>query len=165
MHSMNALGGWVAGLAGAAVITAISMAVTPEGRVKKVVSLVCGFALIIALIGPLTGFDYKGLAGSYSVAKLKAEDFGASLLDTDEKLSILIIEERISAYILDKGTKIGITDLTLEVHLIWSEEGYWYPGSVELFSDADEEKREKLNYYIETELGVREIVWRSLNES
>ena len=160
------LGKWVLGLAGAALITCICLMITPEGRVKKVTSLVCGFVLILALIKPLVGFDYTSFSKNYAGLRLDAENLGQPLGDVNEKLERTIIEQECSAYIVDKGTALGILNISAEVTAKWSEDGYWYPVSAAITSGADPGAQSKLNGYIESELGISpsEIVWSDGNE-
>ena len=160
------LGKWVLGLVGAALMTCICLMITPEGRVKKVVSLVCGFVLIIALIKPVVGFDYTSFSRNYTQLRLDAENFGQPLDDVNEKLEGTIIEEECASYIVDKGTALGITDLQAAVTANWDDGGYWYPVAANITSDADADLRGKLNDYIETDLGIppSEITWSNDNE-
>ena len=162
----DALRSWILGIVGAAMLAAIAMTITPEGRVKKVVSLTCGVAMIIALVRPVTGFDYTGFAKSLTRLRQNAALFSEDASDTNEKLTGLIIEERCAAYILDKGTLLGINDLAVSVSAKWSTEGYWYPSGATITTSANQEFRDKLSYIIEAELGIPpgELIWRMTNE-
>ena len=44
---------WILGLAGTAIICAAAAALTPKGQVKKVVQLLCGAVMTVALLSPL----------------------------------------------------------------------------------------------------------------
>ena len=162
----EALRSWVIGLAGAAMVTAAAMTVTPEGKVKKVVVLVCGLMTVIALLKPLAGFDYTGFAKYLTQHENDAEAFSAEIKSENENLTRRIIEERCEAYILDKGKSLGITDLAVTVTAVWSEDGYWYPAGASLRTNAGTEARGKLGGSIEAELGIpqEELIWSMDNE-
>ncbi len=162
----EALRSWVVGIAGAAMVTAIAMTVTPEGRVKKVVSLVCGLMTVVALIKPVVGFDYGGFSEYLARYKSDAAAFSSDIGDTNENLTRRIIEERCEAYILDKGKSLGLEELKASVQLTWSVDGYWYPCSALLCTNADEDKRQKLSQSIEAELGIpsEELDWSRYDE-
>ena len=152
---------WILGIAGAAMLTAVCMAVTPDGRVKKVVALVCGTAVMLMLIKPVIGFDYTSFSRSYARMRLEAGEFFGELEERDENLTGLIIEEACSAYILDKGTGLGIRDLAVWISAEQGGDGYWYPSAARLKTDADKELRDRLGYVIQAELGIppEEMIW------
>jgi stage III sporulation protein AF len=150
----EALRSWIVGIAGAAMITAVAMTVTPEGRVKKIVSLVCGLMTVIALVRPIVGFDYRSFSEYLAQHKSEAEAFSSDIDSANENLTRRIIEERCQAYILDKGKSLGITDLEASVQLSWSVDGHWYPCGASLRTNAGEDKRQELGRDIEAELGI-----------
>ena len=151
---------------GAAVVTAVAMTVTPEGRVKKVVALICGLVTIIALLKPIAGLDYRNLARNIASYQKSADGAAAQAGKVDEKLTRLIIEDKTASYILDKGKSLGIGDLEATVTAAWSKDGYWYPSGVHLKSNAARELRDKLSQSIEAELGIppEELIWSMTNE-
>jgi len=158
---LEALRTWIIGIAGAAVIASICMAVTPDGKVKKVVALVCGLVIMLMLVNPVIGFDYGIFSQSYAQFRGQAEGISLEMTDFNEKLTGLIIEEACQAYILDKGTQLGIHDLTVQVSVRQSGDGYWYPYAARLTSAADKELRDQLGRIIHTELGIppEELIW------
>ncbi len=162
----EALRSWVIGVAGAAMVTALALTVTPEGRVKKVVALVCGLMTIVALIKPIVSFDYGSFSEYLAQYQKEAESFSSDIGDTNENLTRRIIEQRCEAYILDKGKSLGITDLNVTVQLTWSVDGFWYPCGASLTTNADETTRQELGWDIEAELGIpsEELNWSMHNE-
>ncbi len=157
----EALRGWIVGIAGAAMVTAVAMTVTPEGRVKKVVALICGLMTVLALIKPIVGFDYDSFSKNLAQYKSEAAVIAGSIDETNEILTRRIIEDRCATYILDKGASLGITDLEVTVKAVWSEDGYWYPSGASLTTDADESLRRELSRGIASELGIppEELSW------
>ena len=157
----GALRDWVFGIVGAALITSICMTITPDGKVKKVVSLACGLVVILMLINPIIEFDYGLFSQSYAQFRAEAAAFSQEGVAFNEKLSGLIIEEACVAYILDKGTKLGIHDLTAEVSARQSANGYWYPYAARLTTAANQELRDRLSDSIYASLGIspEELIW------
>ncbi|MDR0862037.1 MAG: stage III sporulation protein AF [Oscillospiraceae bacterium] len=157
----DALGSWIIGIAGAAVITAVAMTLTPEGKTKRAVSLVCGLMIVIALIKPLREFDYASFGDSFAAYQEQARRFEEPLSDVNEKLTGRIIEERCASYIVDKGAKLGITELAVRVTVAMGEDGLWYPAGATLTSSADFYAREELATAIRDELGIlpEELIW------
>jgi stage III sporulation protein AF len=162
----EAIRDWIIGIAGAAMVSAAAQMMTPEGRVKRIVSLVCGMVTILALIRPLVGFDLGRFADYAARYRLEAEAVTADMNETEEKLTRRIIEEKSAAYILDKGKSLGITDLEARVTAVWNEDGYWVPESARLETDAGEGARRKLAETITAELGIpeEELSWSMKDE-
>ncbi len=157
---------WVLGLAGAALVGAAASVITPEGRVKKVVTLVCGIVTILALISPLGDLDYPELSRSMARYRENARAQTASAGETGEMLARLIIEDECAAYILDKGAGIGIAPLELSVLAKWSTDGYWYPYGAEIRAPGvSESARRELTRYIEAGLGIPEQMQNWYTES
>jgi hypothetical protein len=162
----EALRSWIIGIAGAAMVTAAAMAMTPEGKVKKVVSLICGLMTILALIKPISGFDYTAFSKYLAQYKNDAQEYSGAMASKNENLTRRIIEDKCQAYILDKGKSLAITDLDVTVTAEWSKDGYWYPSGASLITNADTEARNKLSRSIEAELGIspEELIWSMRNE-
>lgn len=162
----EALRGWIIGLVGAAMVTAVAMTVTPEGKVKKIVSLVCGLMTVVALLKPLVGFDYTNFSKYLTQYKNDADAFSSEIESENENLKRQIIEDKCQAYILDKGKTLGITDLAVTVTATRGEDGNWYPTSAALTTNADTEARGKLEESIEEDLGLppEELSWSMRNE-
>ncbi|MDR1330354.1 MAG: hypothetical protein LBK23_12215 [Oscillospiraceae bacterium] len=150
----EALRGWIFGIVGAAMVSAIALAVTPESKTKRVVAVVCGFAVLLALIKPVKSFDYGAFSRGLTRLRGDAEEFSAPLSEANENLTRRIIEEKYAAYILDKGSSLGMTDLSVAVTAEPGADGYWYPGAVSASTEADEQTRGALARYIESGLGV-----------
>ena len=162
----EALRNWVVGLAGAAMVTAVAMTVTPEGKVKKIVALICGLVTIVALVRPISGIDFRNFARNIASYQKIADSFSDQVAGADEKLTRLIIEDKTASYILDKGKSLGISDLEASVTAAWCDDGYWYPSGARLTTNADREVRDKLSQSIEAELGIppEELIWSMRDE-
>ena len=145
---------WVLGVAAAAFITGIALSITPQGKLRRVVSLVCGFMTIAVMLGPLKDFDL----GSYSSFAVEfnnlTEGYGVNLENENERLVKAIIEEQSAAYILDKATQLGIENLIVTVETKAGDGDYPYPWRAELGGEATEQQRRSLGQYMESELGI-----------
>lgn len=142
---------WILSLTGTALICAAALRLTPEGRVKPIVRLLCGVCMAAALLSPILGTD---LVEAYPLELARYRAQGAAIagegtairadLDRD------IIERETEAYILDKARTMGVPLTKADVALRWSAEGVWLPESAELtgpYSAA-------LARVIEAELGI-----------
>lgn len=144
---------WIMRLVGTALISAVALAVTPDGGVKKVLRLVCGFAVILAFISAFTEFDYISFASYLTEYKAAAEEITTSAQEKTSVETRLIIEERCAAYILDKAKEFGV-EASASVKAVWSENGYWYPNEADIVFCGTDEAKEKLKNFIGAELGI-----------
>lgn len=157
---MELLKEWIMGLAGAGIISAVCLAVTPEGKVKKVVRLACGMLTFLCLISPLTGgrIDFsEKIAATYA----EAEDFMTKTEETKQNITRTVIHERLKAYISDKGAKLGLEVTDVKLKMRWSTEGFWYPVSAEITAGEDDAARKGLSDCITADLGIdaENIYW------
>lgn len=150
----EALRGWIIGIVGAAMVSALTLTVTPEGRVRRVVAVVCGFVMLLALIKPIKGFDYVSFSRSLLRLREDAGELAKPALQANENLTKKIIEERCAAYIVDKSRLLGIPDLQAEVEAELGADGRWYPARVSAATEAGKSERDALAYEIEAGLGV-----------
>ena len=157
---------WIYGIVAAAMISAITLMILPESKVKRVVAVACGFMMLIALIKPLREFDYGSFRRSYAGLRDDASDFAAPLEEVNENLTRRIIEEKYAAYILDKGTALGFESLEVAVSVGVTMDGLYYPDTVTIRTDGDDTKKSALAYEIEAGLGVPsgELIWGDKNE-
>ena len=154
---------WIVSLTGTALVCAAALRLTPEGRVKPVVRLLCGVCMAAALLSPLMGAD---LVETYPLELARYRARGAAIagegtairagLDRD------IIERETEAYILDKARSMGVPLTEVRVALRWSASGVWLPEGAELtgpYSAA-------LARILEAELGIPQTAqnWREHEE-
>ena len=123
---------WIFSLAGTALVCAAALRLTPEGRVKSVLRLLCGVCLTAALLSPLLTAaldDYP-----LELARYRAQGAAAAAAGTEARreLDRAIIERETEAYILDKARALGLPLRAADVALRWSTEGVWLPESVTL---------------------------------
>lgn len=158
---------WILQLTGAAMLSAIAVSLTPNGKVKNVVSMVCGLVMIIALISPAVRFDSSEFTKYLSELRGNTADISSELTEVNDNLNRTIIEEESEAYILDKGTELGMENMEISVFAQWSEEGYWYPSRIEISGTAAANQRQELSYYIESQFGIAEDmqIWSTEDEN
>lgn len=158
---------WIIALTGAGMLTAAANALTPKGKVKNVVRLLCGVVMALTLLKPFAGFDFTALSGSLIKYRAEAEGLSSALFETDDRLAALIIEGRCSAYILDKAQEYGLDAAQAVVTVKRGDEGTWYPYEASLTIEGREESLERLSYLIESELGIPKDRqhWRKIDEN
>lgn len=127
---------WVRGMASAAVVCGISLAVTPSGKVKNVLKVICGAVMVMAFISPLAKDEDLWTALDISRYRQEAGEIAGGAENNRTNISKSIIKQELEAYVLDKALSLGIEDLSVELGLRWSGEGFWYPYEVWLSSPS-----------------------------
>ena len=150
----EALRAWLNAVIYTGVICGIALMITPGGRVKKALTVLCGAAMCVAFISPLAGIDLDGYSETLAGFKLEAEAFAAQGESYSKNLNRTIIEDECEAYILDKAEKLGVQLDEVEVLAVWSDEGYWYPSEAAIKGSLNQDQRERMSAYIEAELGI-----------
>ena len=138
-------------MTGASALGMIATALTPEGRVKKAVKLICGMAAVLTLLGGVTDFDYTAYSRSMADYRQEAERFIGEYEDERSQLEKEYIKERCEAYISDRGSALGFACGDVSVTVRWSADGYWYPYSLTGTIDGD---ASTLKNDIASELGI-----------
>lgn len=145
---------WVRAVAGAALICAAAMALTPRGKVKNVLKLICGIVLIMAMISPFLGKELPNMSMDLSEYRKKADEIIGQAQEKENGLSRTIIEDEMETYILDKAKSLNVQLESAEVSVKWGDEGCWYPYEVRVTADIPQRERNQLSSNIEAELGV-----------
>lgn len=146
---------WVKNLCVAAIITGIAMTLTPKGRVRDVLRLVCGLAMVMALISPLTRLDMDGYAISLARYREEYQQYYDQTQEKSDRLVRSVIEQECATYILDKAQLVGLRVTSAEVTAKWGdEEKVWYPYEVYIEFEGDISQTSGLADTIEADLGV-----------
>ena len=131
-----------------------ALSILPEGGVKRVAEILCTASLILAVISPIKEIDMD----AYALESARLHELETSLAqqgqEAGERINRLVIEQEYEAYIMDKARELGVNDLTADVEVQWSMEGFWMPWGVELSSGCSQESRERLSRLLESELGI-----------
>ena len=149
-----------------AFLCSVAFILTPDGREKKAVSVVCGITMITAIILPLVKLDFNDYSKSLAGYRLDAQKYADNGNENRENLNRLYIEEQCQAYILDKAEFLGADISSVRVCAEWSTDGYWYPVSATIEGNCEDANRRKLEAIIETDLGIGidNQKWSSTNE-
>lgn len=148
------VGDWIRSIAAAALIASLAMALTPKGKVQRVLKVVCGVLLIIAIISPLTDGGTENISVDLAEYRAKADKIADTAEENDMNLSRGIIEREFEEYILDKASEIGVFLQSADVTVEWGTDGYWYPCEVTLEGEITTGDRNRLSAVIESELGI-----------
>lgn len=145
---------WIRAIVGAALICAAASALTPKGKVKNVLKLLCGIVLITAMINPIINQNLPALSMDISEYRKQADEISGSAEEKENSLSRTIIEDELEAYILDKAESLDVKLQSVEVSVKWGDEGCWYPYEVHLTADIPQMKQKLISNSIEAEMGV-----------
>ena len=148
-------GGWMQSIAGSALICSAAITLTPNGKVKSVLKLVCGLLLITAMLTPIINSRAPAMSMSISQYRSRAQELTGQAQKNSNELSRTIIEDELEAYILDKARDSGEAPESVKPEMCWSSEGHWYPQSVTIVGEGMSAAAKKsLENLIEAELGV-----------
>ncbi len=142
---------WLVGAAAASVLSALALALCPEGRVKSVLRLVCGIVCALALASPVLRLDVREISAGMAAYGQTARRITENEEEAEKMLERTYIEERCAAYILDKAAALDVPLAGASVLARWDEtDRVWYPWEAELDGVYDE----ALARAIEADLGV-----------
>ncbi len=145
---------WLHAVIYTGIICSIAILLTPEGRVKKSLAIICAVAMCAAIASPLAELDFDAYSKAMARYERDAERYISKGEDYSKNLNRTIIEDECRAYILDKADEIGAELSDVTVTAMWSSDGYWYPHEVRIVSSAADEQKSRLSDYIQTQLGI-----------
>ena len=141
---------WLFSITGTALVCAAARRLTPEGRVKSVLRLVCAVAMAAALFSPLMTGALEAYPLELARYRAQAEAYAGEGTALRRELDRGIIEREMEAYILDKARALGTPLQGAKVAARWSTEGVWLPESAQLTGPYSP----TLARLIEAELGI-----------
>ena len=148
---------WILSLIGAALLCSLAMWLTPESRVKRVLRLACGAVMAASLVSPVLSLDMDVFSLNLEYYRSMAEDITSNAEEKTDRLSRTIIEERCSAYILDKAQVIDESVSSVKVTAKWGgEASSWYPYEVTVTTRPGGNDHSGVKKLIEAELGIPE---------
>lgn len=65
---------WLRAVIYTGIVCSVLMMITPAGRVKKVLTILCGIAMCFAVISPLSGIDFTSYSQAMAQNRLDAEN-------------------------------------------------------------------------------------------
>lgn len=145
---------WLHAVIYTGIVCSTALLLTPDGRVKKALSIICAVAMCASIASPLSELDFDAYSRAMANYKLDAERYTRQGEDYSKNLNRTIIEDECRAYILDKADEIGAVLSEVTVTAIWSSDGYWYPHEAKIVCSATDEQRSRLSDYIQTQLGI-----------
>ena len=145
---------WVMGITAASMLGSIALAVTPEGKVRRVTKLTASVLCILVLLGPVMSIDPDELSGLNVSYGVELTSLDGRLKDENILLEKSLIEEACAEYISDKGSELGAA-LKVRVTAELGDDGRYYPKSAEITA-ADASAVPELTRIIERELGITE---------
>ena len=147
-------GSWVRAIAGAALICAVAFALTPKGKVKSILKLICGIVLICAIVNPVINKNLPDMSMDMSKYREQADEITNNAKDTKNSLSRTIIEDKLKAYILDKAKSYNAQLDSVSVSVKWGDDECWYPYEVSLTASIGEKEKQLISNAIEADLGI-----------
>lgn len=144
--------GYLFSLTAAALLSALVLALVPEGSVRRTVQLGCGLLLALTALSPLLKLDYDAIAKQIAEIQLDTETARTGVEVQNRELQARIISEQAAAYIWDKADALG---LTLEIEVQTTDRGSGpYPYSASLRGTCGDADRAVLSRYIEQTLAI-----------
>lgn len=149
---MEVLRDWLLGVLAASLLTAVALAMMPDGPVRSVGRLLGGLLLFLAVVRPVLGFDYGALRDILAGYTAELEETGQALVETQEQLTESIIAQGTDAYIQDKTAELAL-DCRAEVAWDWSGDAP-VPAQVTVTGDLTPGERETLTQAFCEDLGL-----------
>lgn len=145
---MSFLKEWLLGITAAALAVALAQALTPEGTVKKLLRLIGGLVLLLAVMRPLKSLAPEALPrpGDLAPSAETAETAGEEVMKT-------LIAQKVGAYIVDKGSALGCP-CTAQVTVAEDESGWTIPWSVQVRGQWTAKEKKELSQLIARELDI-----------
>ena len=142
---------WIMGVFSASLLSAVALALCPEGRVRAVLRMVCGIVCALAVASPLLKLDPDELAAEMARYRLRAESISLEGEEERKMLERTYIEEECAAYIGAKATEADAAVYGVSVQAQWDDDGLvWYPWSAIIDGAYDP----TLSNIIERDLGI-----------
>lgn len=145
---MSFLRQWLLGVTAAALTVALAQALTPEGTVKKLLRLMGGLVLLLAVVQPLKSLSPAALPdpGALAPSVETAETAGEEVMKT-------LIAQKVGAYIVDKGSALGCP-CTAQVTVAEDGSGWTVPWSAQMRGQWTAEGKKELSRLIARELNI-----------
>ena len=136
----------------AALLVSVAAAITPEGRVKRVVRFAGGLLLAIVLLRPVGEIDMTAMSQAIARVQMEYNENATGIRSASSQVQSAIISQQTEAYILSKAESMG---LALQVQVETQTDGvYPYPWAVTLTGPVTASEKEVLARYIEENLAI-----------
>lgn len=145
---------WLHAVIYTGIVCSIALMLSPDGRVKNALKILCAVAMCAAIVSPLSELDFDAYSKAMARCRLDAEQYADQGEQYSKNLNRTIIEDECRAYILDKADETGTELAEVTVTAEWSTDGYWYPQSVRLVTSWPAAENSRLAQIIEADLGI-----------
>lgn len=146
---INALRSWMISIVVVSMLISVIQAMTPDGNLRKIVSILSGLVLLLTMLQPL-------IHRNIDVQISDKEDIQQEIRQRTEKLqkeqaqeSGKLIEDKTAAYIAKEAKRMGIS-CTVHVKTAVGKDGIPRPVSAALSCPPSAQ----LSEYMERELGI-----------
>ena len=136
------------------ILCGLTMSMTPEGGVKRVMAVLCTLILVLTVLTAVKSFDFDAYALELSRYQEQEQVFAQESRDMRQRLNRLVIEEEYKTYILDKANITGMELEQVELDARWSMDGLWVPYSVSIRYRGEERQRRIMEDLISGDLGI-----------
>lgn len=149
---MDLIRSWLTQVICAALIAAAADGLMPRGPIKKVGTLICAMVFLCAVLRPVVDLSISLPEVTAGVVLEQSQTWQDQLKLNSGTMLKTLIEQQTSAYISDKAANLG-ADCQVEVTCT-QRDGIWFPQSVRITGQLDQEQRRKLTDVIQIELGI-----------
>lgn len=150
---MSTLKSWLLSVLTVSLFCAVAQAVMPKGAVGKVGKLVCGLALVCAVLWPAAKLDPDLGEDWLRDWRQRVKDEQIHLQEQVGGHARQVIEARCAAYIVDKAAEHGAV-CTARVRCRAVEGGLYVPDSAEVTGSLSEAEETRLRRLVAHELGI-----------
>jgi len=149
---MGLIRSWLTQVICAALIAAAADGLMPQGPIKKVGTLTCAMMLLCVVLRPVVDWSVSLPKAAAGVIWEQNQTWQERLKQDSGSMLKTLIEQQTSAYISDKAASLGAA---CQVEVTCAQrDGVWFPQSVCITGQLDQEQRRKLTAAIQSELGI-----------
>ena len=98
---------WLHAVIYTGIVCSIALMLSPDGRVKNALKILCAVAMCAAIVSPLSELDFDAYSKAMARCRLDAEQYTTQGEQYSKNLNRTIIEDECRAYILDKANETG----------------------------------------------------------
>ena len=96
---------WLHAVVYTGIVCSIALMLSPDGRVKNALKILCAVAMCAAIVSPLSELDFDAYSKAMARCRLDAEQYTTQGEQYSKNLNRTIIEDECRAYILEKPMK------------------------------------------------------------
>ncbi len=158
----DAIRSYLLSVVAVSLLSAILLALVPNGPIRRAATFVCGLILILVCLSPFRTLDLSALAQSISRLTMQEDAARTGVQVNSREITAELIKQKCEAYILDKAASMGL-HLQAEV-ILETDSAYPYPSSVRITGALTAEQKRALEAYIEANLAVPAASQEWINE-